>query len=78
MAIDPKNPQVMCAQCQHIFPSDAGENDVVTCPVCGYSGKPGGMMKISSFPDAEQFKRNYQASQRLEPSNEPNNEPNDS
>ncbi len=66
MAVDPKNPQVMCAQCQHVFPSDAGLEDTVTCPVCGYSGTPGGVMKQSSFPSAEEFKRNYQASKKLE------------
>jgi rubredoxin len=48
--------QVMCANCQHIFASDAEE---VVCPECGFQGKPGGVMRVTGIPSLEVFKRNY-------------------
>ncbi|HKI57933.1 MAG TPA: hypothetical protein VKA00_01790 [Trueperaceae bacterium] len=51
-------PHVRCAECGHVFASDAGMDDEVTCPACGHHGPPGGVMRPTGFPSLETFKRN--------------------
>jgi hypothetical protein len=56
-------PHVMCAECEHVFPSEAGLTDTVKCPKCGYRGPPKGVMRPSGPPDLETFTRNWRLSQ---------------
>lgn len=51
-------PHVLCAQCGHVFASDARMEDEVTCPECGHRGTPGGVMRPTGFPSLETFERN--------------------
>ena len=53
-------PHVRCAYCSHVFPSDATMDDEVTCPSCGNSGPPGGVMRPTGFPSLEVFRRNVE------------------
>ena len=53
-------PHVRCADCGHVFPSDATMDDEVTCPACGRTGTPAGVMRPTGFPSMEVFRRNVE------------------
>lgn len=53
-------PHVMCRSCQFVFPSDAKLDEEVTCPECGHSAEPAGVMRPTGFPSLETFRRNWQ------------------
>lgn len=59
-------PQVMCENCQTVFPSAASKDDTVICPACQHEGKPGRVMKVTGFPSLETFKRNWQKVKEIE------------
>ncbi len=60
-------PQVMCATCGHVFSSgaDVSEINEVTCPECGTTAKPKGIMQPSGFPSLDTFKRNWEKSKSI-------------
>lgn len=57
-------PHVRCAHCEHVFPSDADLETVVTCPACGHSARPAGVMRPTGVPSLETFRRNVTAARR--------------
>lgn len=57
-------PHVMCADCEHVFPSEAGLTDTARCPRCGYCGPPKGVMRPSGPPSLEAFARNWRRSRQ--------------
>jgi rubredoxin len=59
-------PHVRCAHCDHVFPSDAGPETEVTCPACGRSGTPAGVMRPSGVPSLEVFRSNVESARRRE------------
>jgi len=54
-------PHVLCGHCGHVFASEAGLEDEVTCPACGHTAPPGGVMRPTGFPTLEVFRRNVEA-----------------
>jgi DNA-directed RNA polymerase subunit RPC12/RpoP len=55
----------MCANCQHIFASEATLDNVVVCPNCSHEGKPERIMKATGFPSLETFKKNFERSKKI-------------
>lgn len=51
-------PHVRCAHCGNVFASDAELEDEVTCPACGHTAPPAGVMRPTGFPSLEVFRRN--------------------
>jgi DNA-directed RNA polymerase subunit RPC12/RpoP len=68
-------PHVMCANCQHVFPSEATLEDIVVCPNCSHESKPERIMKATGFPSLETFTKNWQRSKKVIEA-EPNGEEN--
>lgn len=60
------NPQIMCAQCQHVFTAEAESDEQVTCPACGHEGLPGGVMHLSAPPSVKEFEKNWRASREAD------------
>lgn len=49
----------MCAACRHVFASEAGAQDAVDCPECGFSGPPAALMRPSPPPSLEVLCRSW-------------------
>ncbi|MGL4610344.1 MAG: hypothetical protein ACRCYY_11825 [Trueperaceae bacterium] len=58
-------PHVMCAKCQHVFPSEASLEQNTTCPNCAHEGKPARIMKPTGFPSLDVFTKNWQRSKKI-------------
>ncbi len=58
-------PQVMCAKCQSVFPSEATLADVVICPNYTHEGKPERVMKATGFPNLETFTKNWHRAKKV-------------
>ncbi len=56
--------QVMCRNCQQVFPADASLDDEVTCPVCETTAQPLRVMRMTGPPSLEIFKRNFMRANR--------------